>query len=526
MNIITQNLIGYSYSAEGTKTFSTFNPVDQSATPWVFKNATLSELKKATALSERAFVPYKSMSVARRAAFLRAIAKEILSLGEDLTRTYTMETGLPKGRAEGERGRTIGQLEAFATAIENGQYLQPIIDHADANRTPVPKVDLRKINEPIGPIAVFGASNFPLAYSTAGGDTASALATGCPVVVKAHPMHAGTNALVTQAILKAAQDTKMPEGVFSCLYSNDYEIGSQLVQDPLIKGVGFTGSISGGTALFKLAQSREVPIPVFAEMGSVNPVVVLPEALNKNPTDWANAYAGSISIGSGQFCTNPGLLFCIQSPELDVFIHTLSEAFHQIAPTFMLHPNIHAAYEKGQAEFDALAKKVGSTSTQSPAKEGMGHGAIYQVDAKTFAANPRLYQEVFGPLSLIVVCKDVAELLPLIARLDGQLTGTILGSENDLQANETLVATLQNRVGRLIFNGVPTGVEVCAAMQHGGPFPASTDERFTAVGVKAMDRWLRPVSYQNWPDKLLPKALQNNNPLGLHRLINGTLIKD
>ena len=526
MNVITKNLIGYSYSAAGNETFSSFNPIDQLATPWVFKNATLAELKNATALATKAFVPYKLMSTARRAAFLRAIAKEILSLGEELTRVYTMETGLPKGRAEGERGRTVGQLEAFANAIENGQYLQPIIDHADVNRTPIPKVDLRKINEPIGPIAVFGASNFPLAYSTAGGDTASALATGCPVVVKAHPMHAGTNALVTQAILKAAQDTKMPEGVFSCLYSNDYEIGSQLVQDPLIKGVGFTGSIAGGTALYKLAQSREVPIPVFAEMGSVNPVVVLPEALNKNPTDWANAYAGSISLGSGQFCTNPGLLFGIASPELDTFIDRLSKAFNQLIPNCMLHPNIHAAYEKGKAEFDALATKVGSTSTQSPAKEGMGHGALYKVSAATFKVNPRLHQEVFGPLSLVVVCKDVAELIPLLAGLEGQLTGTILGSENALQTNESLVATLQSRVGRLIFNGIPTGVEVCAAMQHGGPFPASTDERFTAVGVKAMDRWLRPVSYQNWPNKLLPKALQNNNPLGLIRLINGTLTKD
>jgi len=526
MNIITKNLIGYAYSAVGNETFSSYNPKDQSDTPWVFKNATLEELKKATALAETAFNPYKSMSVARRAAFLRAIAKEILALGDSLTTVYTTETGLPKGRAEGERARTIGQLEAFANAIENGQYLQPIIDQGDANRTPIPKVDLRKINEPIGPIAVFGASNFPLAYSTAGGDTASALATGCPVVVKAHPMHAATNALVAQAILKAAQDTKMPEGVFSCLYSNNYEVGTQLVQDPMIKGVGFTGSIAGGTALYKLAQTRATPIPVFAEMGSVNPVVVLPEALNENSVNWAKAYAGSIALGSGQFCTNPGLLFGVASPELDTFIDQLSKAFNQLDPHDMLHPNIHTAYEKGKAEFDVIATKIGTTASPSSPKEGLGHGVIYKVNASTFNANPRLHQEVFGPLSLVVECKNVDELTTLIKGLEGQLTGTILGSETALETNENLVITLRSRVGRLIFNGVPTGVEVCAAMQHGGPFPASTDERFTAVGVKAMDRWLRPVSYQNWPDKLLPKALQNNNPLGLTRLINGNLTKD
>jgi len=527
IEIPTQNLIGFHYSATSAHSFQTFNPITQKATPWTFKSATAEEASLATRKATHAFKPFQAFALKERAAFLRAIAIEILALGDSLIETYCSETGLPVGRAIGERGRTIGQLEAFATALENGQYLDPVIDHADTQRIPIPKVDIRKINRPLGPIVVFGASNFPLAYSTAGGDTASALATGCPVIVKAHPMHAATGALVAAAILKAAKDTGMPEGVFSNLNSNSYELGQQLVKDPLVKGVGFTGSVAGGTALYQLAQTRPEPIPVFAEMGSVNPIIVLPEALEQGVTAWAEAYAASIALGSGQFCTNPGLIFCVEGPETSHFISHLKATFSKISPTVMLHPNIHGAYNKRREEVAEKAQLLATTQPQElKSKNAVGEGAIYEVTAATFAANPSLHLEVFGPMSLVVRCKNTVELIPLISHLEGQLTGTILGTEKAIAAQPLLVSTLKDRVGRIIFNGVPTGVEVCAAMQHGGPFPASSDARFTAVGVHAMKRWLRPISYQNWPQSQLPLALQEGNPLKIWRLVDGTLSLD
>jgi NADP-dependent aldehyde dehydrogenase len=527
IEIPNQNLIGFQYSAESAHSFQTFNPITQKATPWTFKCATVEEASLATRKAAYAFESFQALTLKERAAFLRAIAIEILALGDFLIDTYCTETGLPAARAMGERGRTIGQLEGFATALENGQFLDPVIDREDLERSPIPKVDIRKINYPLGPIVVFGASNFPLAYSTAGGDTASALATGCPVIVKGHPMHAATGALVASAILKAAKDTGMPEGVFSNLNSNSYELGQQLVKDPLIKGVGFTGSVAGGTALYQLAQSRSEPIPVFAEMGSVNPIIVLPEALDLGATDWAEAYAASIALGSGQFCTNPGLIFCVEGPKTALFISHLKAAFSKISPTVMLHPNIHAAYNKGRGEVAEKAQLLATTQPQELKSEnGFGEGAIYEVNATTFAANPSLHLEVFGPMSLVVRCKNIAELIPLIANLEGQLTGTILGTEKAIAAQPVLVNTLKDRVGRIIFNGVPTGVEVCAAMQHGGPFPASSDARFTAVGVHAMKRWLRPISFQNWPQLQLPLALQEGNPLKIWRLVDGSLSLD
>lgn len=529
MEIPTQNLIGQDYIAYSGHTFTTLNPKTNTPLPWSFQGATPQAVNAATTLAASAFEPFMALAPKERATFLKAIAQEIMCLEDVLIETYCLETGLPVGRAKGERSRTIGQLEGFAAAITKGQYLAPVIDHANPDRSPIPKVDLRKMQQPIGPIVVFGASNFPLAYSTAGGDTASALATGCPVIVKAHPMHAGTSALVASAILKAAKKTQMPHGVFSNLNSNTFEIGQQLVLDPKVKGVGFTGSITGGTALYQLAQSRPEPIPVFAEMGSVNPVVVLPEALLEKAADWAHAYAGSIALGAGQFCTNPGLIFCLESPHLKSFLNTLEIAFKNIAPSTMLHPNIYTAYNKGVLEIG----KVSELLSQSKALEtgldtdhNLGTGHIYKVNAATFAAHPRLHREVFGPISLVVVCKNEGELHPLISNLEGQLTGTILGNEASLYTYEKTVTALQNRVGRLIFNGVPTGVEVCDAMQHGGPFPASTDARFTAVGADAMKRWTRPVSYQNWPNTQLPPALQEANPLGLIRRVNGVLTKD
>lgn len=524
----TDHIIGTTYSRKGTTEFRTFNPITNQPTPWSFANATPEEASLATQKAAAAFAPFQSLSLKKRATFLRAIASEILALGDPLLEVYCEETGLARGRAEGERARTLFQLETFAQALDKGQYLEAVIDLGDPNRTPQPKVDLRKMNIPIGPIVVFGASNFPLAYSTAGGDTASALACGCPVVVKGHPMHAATGALVASAILKAAQNTEMPEGVFSNLNSNTYELGKQLVLDPAIKGVGFTGSIAGGTALYQLAQSRKVPIPVFAEMGSVNPVVVLPEAIENadSRSQWAKTYAGSITLGSGQFCTNPGLIFCLEGPHTQDFIDQLAMAFSEISPTSMLHPNIHEAYSSGVTEIAAHAKLLAQTAPTAGKHANVGIGAIYEIDGATFQKYPRVHEEVFGPLSVVVRVESEAELHTLIREIDGQLTASVLGKETTIGKYTGIFKALEQRVGRLIFNGVPTGVEVSAAMQHGGPFPASTDARFTAVGESAMRRWLRPISYQNYANEMLPQALQDGNPLKLWRSLNGALSKD
>lgn len=518
MTLRTENLIGTSYSAEGSNTFQSFNPITNTPNPWMFTSATSQEAAIATQKAAEAFKIYQQTSLIDRARFLRCIAKNINTLGDQLFETYCQESGLPIGRAKGECQRTLGQLEGFAKALDAGQFLEPVIDTADPNRSPMPKPDIRKLNQPIGPILVFGASNFPLAYSTAGGDTASALACGCPVIVKAHQMHAGTGALVAGAILKAVEECQMPDGVFSNLNSNNFELGQQLITDPLIKGVGFTGSIAGGTALYRLAQNRTEPIPVFAEMGSVNPVIVLPSAL-EHATKWATSYADSISLGSGQFCTNPGLIFCIEHPQLDQFLHKLAEEFRSVEDTSMLHPSIHKSYQEGKAAVAATADLM-STSNSTSDLAFAGKSALYIVDAKKFKEHPGLHQEVFGPMSLVVRCASIDELIPLIYTLEGQLTGTILGSTEELSKEIAVIEAVKNRVGRLIFNGVPTGVEVCPAMHHGGPFPASTDARFTAVGIQSMKRWLRPIAYQNWPNELLPEALKDDNPMGLVRIVN------
>lgn len=515
-----KNFIGNTLSASGTKTYQTFNPVLNQENESLFHEASIAEIEQAVSLSTKAFRSYRQLSGSRKAAFLDAIADEILDLGDELITTYSAETGLPEGRAKGERGRTIGQLRSFATLLREGSWVEATIDTADPDRTPIPKSDIRKMLVALGPIVVFGASNFPLAYSTAGGDTASALAAGCPVIVKSHPMHAGTGELVASAIIAAAKKTGMPDGVFSNLNSSGIAVGQHLVKHPNVKGVGFTGSIRGGRALYNMAAEREEPIPVFAEMGSINPVVILPQALKKNGAEWANTYAGSITLGSGQFCTNPGLLLGIEGEELDNFVRQLSGEIVRIAPTSMLHPNIIGAYEKNKAMATAQAGTTVAAEYEEEVPANFARQAVLTVSGKTFLDNNSLHQEVFGPFSMVVQAKNLAELEEIIAGLEGQLTGTIVAETDELSTNEKLVAALQDRVGRLIYNGVPTGVEVCPSMHHGGPYPSSTDSRFTAVGIHAIKRWVRPVSFQDWPNTLLPDALKNENPLRISRLVN------
>jgi len=524
--ITGKNYIGYHQSAKGTKTYKTFNPQLNIENQHVFVEATSEEINKATTLASKAFKTFRAISGEKKAGFLNAIADEILALDDELIQTFCSESGLPEGRAKGERGRTIGQLRMFAELVKDGSWVEASIDTAIPNREPIPKPDLRKMLIPLGTIVVFGASNFPLAYSTAGGDTAAALAAGCPVIVKSHPMHAGTGEMIASAVIKAAQKTGMPDGVFSNLNSSGIEVGVQLVQHPQVKAVGFTGSIRGGRALFDLASKREEPIPVFAEMGSINPVVILPKALNSRGEGLAKTYARSITLGTGQFCTNPGLLLGIKGKSLTSFIQNLSKEIIKIEPSCMLHPNIIGAYENNKQK--ALAQPEISIVAEygNDVQTNFARQTITTVEGHTFLKNPTLHQEVFGPYSMVVQCESINELEAIISKLEGQLTGTLIANNDEVSNYPEIVSAMQNRVGRLIFNGVPTGVEVCPSMNHGGPYPASTDSRFTAVGIHSIKRWVRPFSYQDWPNALLPDELKNENPLGISRLLNNIQTKD
>ncbi|KAF2330508.1 aldehyde dehydrogenase (NADP(+)) [Flavobacterium ginsenosidimutans] len=524
--ITGKNYIGNQLSASGDKTFKTFNPQQNVDNPWQFTEASNEEIELATALANKAFLTFQKCTGKEKALFLRAIADEILALGDSLLDVYCQESGLPRGRAEGERGRTIGQLTAFADLVAEGSWVEATIDTAIPDRVPLPKVDLRKMMRPLGTVVVFGSSNFPFAYSTAGGDTASALAAGCPVIVKSHPMHAGTGELVASAVIKAAQKTNMPEGVFSNLNSSGIEVGVKLVEHPLVKAIGFTGSIKGGRSLYDLAAKREEPIPVFAEMGSINPVVILPEALKHNSEKWAVACAGSVTLGAGQFCTNPGLMLGIKSDSLKTFTEQLAVEILKISPSCMLNPSIYKNYKSNNellSSQDGIEIVAEYAETDNP---NYASQKLLTVSGKIFLENPVLHREVFGPFSILVQCEDEIELVTIIEKLEGQLTGSILAEENEIENYEEIVEALGNRVGRIIFNGLPTGVEVCPSMVHGGPYPSSSDSRFTAVGIGSIKRWVRPFSYQNWPNNKLPEALQNENPLGISRLVNNVQTRD
>jgi len=520
--ITGKNYIGNQLSNKGKKTYKTFNPLLNIENKIIYHEATLEEIELAVSLATQAFNEFSKTSGVKKAAFLNAIADEILLLDEELVQTYCAETGLPEGRARGERGRTIGQLRAFAELVKEGSWVEATIDTALPERMPIPKPDIRKMLVPLGPVVVFGASNFPLAYSTAGGDTAAAFAAGCPVIVKSHPMHAGTGELVASAIINAAKKTEMPNGVFSNLNSSGIEVGIQLVKHPGVKAVGFTGSIKGGRALFDLASQREEPIPVFAEMGSINPVVILPEALKSRGVELAKTYAGSITLGTGQFCTNPGLLLGIKGEELTSFIQNLSEEIVKIEPSCMLHPNIIGAYENNKKKAISQEGLSVVADYNMDVQTNYARQTVTTVEGKTFLENTTLHQEVFGPFSMVVQCESAEQLKVVVSKLEGQLTGTLIAENDEASRYADVIDALQNRVGRIIFNGVPTGVEVCPSMQHGGPYPASTDSRFTAVGIHSIKRWVRPFSYQDWPDNLLPEELKNENPLGISRLINNS----
>ncbi|WCC47527.1 aldehyde dehydrogenase (NADP(+)) [Tenacibaculum finnmarkense] len=507
--ITGKNYIGNQLSASGTTTHKTVNPKLNMQNPTDFYQATLEEVNQAVVLADSAFKVYRKVSGEKRAEFLNAIADEILALDTELIDMYMSESGLPEGRAQGERGRTVGQLRAFADLVAKDQWRNVTIDQAIPTRQPLPKSDLRKTSIPLGPVVVFAASNFPLAFSTAGGDTASALASGCPVIVKSHAMHSGTGELVASAIIKAAEKTGMPNGVFSNITGSGRVVGSALVKHPKVKAVGFTGSIAGGRALYNLGAQRDEPIPVFAEMGSINPVVVLPNVIKNKAAETASTYAGSITVGTGQFCTNPGLLLTIAGDDTDAFVKDLAEKTVAIAPQCMLHPNIKDGFVSNVEVVSSQPGVQVVGQITATVEANFAASTICAVSGAEFLANPKMHTEVFGPFSLVVKAKDQAELLDVIDHLDGQLTGTVLAEKEDFDALPAVADALQAKVGRIIFNGVPTGVEVCESMTHGGPYPASSDSRFTAVGLGAIKRWVRPFSFQDWPTELLPTELRN-----------------
>lgn len=467
-----------------------------------------------------AWKTYRNLSGKQKGAFLRAIADEI-EQAEGLVDRVMLESGLPEGRVKGERGRTCNQLRLFAALVEEGSWVEATIDQAQPDRQPLPKADIRKMLVPTGPVVVFTASNFPLAFSTAGGDTASALAAGNPVIVKAHESHPGTNEIVSNAILRAAQKTEMPDGVFATLYGEGHEVGQQLVLHPLTKSVAFTGSLRGGKALYDLAAKRPDPIPVFAEMGSVNPVFILPQKLKNGAADLANQIAQSVNLGVGQFCTNPGVLVAIEGEGMDTLMSDMKKAFSEITPACMLNKGILQNFEQKKG---ALLKENGVEAEfqfNGDVEAPNARPAIASVDAVHFLMNENLQEEVFGPFTLLVKCRDQAEFLKVANHFGGQLSATILGETDEISDHKQLFDILQEKVGRLIFNGMPTGVEVCHSMQHGGPFPATTDGRFTSVGTAAIKRFARPVAFQNCPEALLPDELKDGNPLNIVRIVDG-----
>ena len=512
-----KQIIGYETSALGTDIFHSVNPPTGQKLADSFHKATKKEVESAAKKAETAFQTYRKKTGIEKALFLEAIGEEILAIGDELITTACIETALPKGRIEGERMRTVNQLRMFAALLREGSWVDARIETAQPDRTPLPKPDLRYMQIALGPVVIFGASNFPLAFSVAGGDTASALAAGCPVIVKAHSAHPATSFLVGKAMQNAAKRTNMPDGVFSLLFDDGYAVGMQLVKHPVIKAVGFTGSYRGGKALFDAAVRRKIPIPVYAEMGSTNPVFILPEAKAQNGQAIAAGFAASVTMGVGQFCTNPGLL--VYEKDTAGFSDKLRTEFAKTPSGVMLTEGIYRAYQSGIQRHSAV-KGIEKFALGQNTEGVNAQPILFKTTAKALNNHPDLSEEVFGPTSVIVEADTKTEILKIAKNLSGHLTTTVYGTENDLIRHSDLLDILTKKAGRVVINAFPTGVEVCAAMVHGGPFPATTDSRSTSVGTAAIFRFTRPVSYQGMPQSLLPIELRNDNELGIFRLVN------
>lgn len=522
MQVVGEMIIGRTAVQGKEGTVKAIDPSRNVEIEPAFGLAGAADLQRAAELADKAFDIYRATGLEERAKFLETIADRILDLGPTLIERAMQETGLPQARLEGERGRTVGQLRLFAKVVREGRFQSATLDSALPDRAPAPRPDLRLRKIGLGPVAVFGASNFPLAFSVAGGDTASALAAGCPVIVKAHSAHLGTSELVGKAVAKAAEECNMPEGVFSMLIGSGQTIGQNLVSHPAIKAVGFTGSRAGGVALMHTAAARKEPIPVYAEMSSINPVFLLPGALD-NPK-LPQQFADSLTLGAGQFCTNPGLLIALKSDKLQAFVDAAAGTIGAKGAATMLTPGIHKAYVngvKGLAGVDGVKQVAVGQTTDAPCA---AQAFLYQVDAKRFLTDAALEGEIFGPTSLLVVADNEEELLAVAEHLEGQLTGAVHATADDKALAAKLLPVLERKVGRILFNGFGTGVEVAYAMVHGGPFPSTSDSRTTSVGASAIDRFLRPVSYQDVPAYLLPESLQDANPQNIPRVVNGDLV--
>lgn len=524
VNLIGTSIIGSERGSETAATFRAFNPQTGEAVGPDFHSATIDELNRAAKLADAARIPFGNTSAGTRAKFLCAIADNIEALGDTLIERASLETALPNARFVGERGRTCGQLRMFADLLDEGSWVDARIDHAIPDRQPIPKPDVRSMLRPLGPVAVFCASNFPLAYSVAGGDTASALAAGCPVIVNAHVAHPGTAELVGTAVAKAVKDCEMPEGTFSLLFSDGYEIGQVLVKHPAIKAVGFTGSRRGGRALMDIAAARPEPIPVYTEMSSVNPTFILPSAIAERGDAIASGLHASVTGGVGQFCTKPGLVFLPESEGSDKFISNFREQISNTAPSPLLTGGIQKAY--GEMSEHRRGEVAAFSANADENLPGFAvNPSVFETSAIEFLNTPDLNEEIFGPTTLLIRSNKHDELLDIARSLEGQLTASVHGSEADLVEYADLIAILETKVGRLIFNGFSTGVEVCPAMVHGGPYPATSDSRSTAVGSRAITRFARLVCFQNFPDAALPEELKEANPRSIWRMVDGEFKK-
>lgn len=525
MELKGKSLIGFRDGSATGAEFRTSNPITGESLDPVFYSANANEVDAAVRAAHEAFSSFSRASGSSKAKFLRTIAAKIEAIAGDLVERASLETALPKPRLQGETVRTCGQLRLFADLIEEGSWLMAHIDRALPDRKPLPRPDIRSMLRPLGPVAIYGASNFPLAFSVAGGDTASALAAGNPVVVKAHPAHPGTSELVGLAVREAVHECNLPEGVFSLLFDSGTEVGIALIKHPLVKAGGFTGSRNGGKALMNLAASRPEPIPFYAEMSSTNPLFILPGALKQNAEKIAAGLHASFTLGAGQFCTKPGMVFLAEGADQSRFRAALQKLVEQPASFNLLTEGIRSSYCSGLTarRTNSNLKLIAETKSEDPRAVGV---ALFETDVRSFLDDENLAEEIFGPATLLVNHSSRDEILRVAQGLEGHLTATIHGTEQDLVEFADLVAILEQKVGRLIFNAFPTGVEVCHAMVHGGPFPATSDGRSTSVGTQAIYRFTRPVCYQGFLGAALPDELKDSNPLGIWRLVDGELTRE
>lgn len=521
MTLHGMNFVAGGLTAENSTTLTAVDPATELKLETAFHHASENELDRAVRAADLATREMRELPAKRRSSLLRKMATEIDLLGDELIVRCSAETGLPVSRFEGERARMTNQLRMFADLVDEGSWVDARIDTAIPDRKPLPKPDVRRMLIALGPVAVFCASNFPLAFSVAGGDTASAIAAGCGVVVKAHSSHPGTAELVATALTRAVEQEGMPRGTFSLIHGPGATVGTALVKHPLIRAVGFTGSRTGGTALIAAAASRPDPIPVYAEMGSTNPVFILPGALTEGAAALAEGLKNSVTLGVGQFCTNPGLVVGVKSPQMSSFVQSLGSLMGSVPAQTMLNAKIHRSYAAGVEELKESAGVRIEAEAEHETLPNRASAAVFATDAATFVANLQLAEEVFGPSTLVVEGASHSELIDVAEHMEGHLTATIHGSEADLAEYSDLIAILERKVGRLIFNGVPTGVEVCHSMNHGGPYPASADPHFTSVGTAAIFRFARPVCYQGFPESQLPPELRDANPLKIYRLLDG-----